>query len=780
VAESATTPTVLSFGVFEVNLRAGELRKNGSRLKLAGQPFQVLAILLERPGEVITREELQKRLWPDTFVDVDHNLNTAINKIRDVLGDSSENPRFVETLSRRGYRFIARVNNGTTNGAMQNTEANTASKASPKRRVLATAILLSAIVLLGAASYFYKGFDKGRNTPASPRQRSLTRITFDDGLQTEATWSPDGRFIAYSSDRGGKFDVWVQQVSGGDPVQITKGPGHHWQPDWSPDGKHIAYRSEEGDGGLYVVPALGGAGLERKIASFGFHPRWSPDNSQILFDSQFTPLYSQYRFYAVQLDGSPPREVLTEFLAQHRITPSSVVWHPDGKRVSIWAWNEEEVDSALSSNERRKNLWTIPLAGGAATKSEIAPAVQAEIERIAADGGAEFSVGSSDYSWAPSGNAIYFDQVFRGARNIWKMTVDPATLRITAIERLTAGPGPDRGAVVSPDGRRVAFAAQSEHIRSLLFPFDSITGQISGSGQALTSPGMTAFEEDLSRDGKKIAFCAVRAGRWELWEKSLVDGREAPVITDHDRRIYPKWSPDGRRLVYTRQKSHPGDNQTKSQVDESQMMLWSVDTRTETPLSSLTDLVPLVYDWSSDGKELLLSQYNRKTDREEIWRLSMVAALRAEIGAQKIISNPALDIYQAHFSPDGHWIAFEATRALPGAVESTLYVTSAAGGPWIRITDGKQWDDKPRWSPDGKTIYFVSRRGGFFNVWGTRFDPVQGKPVGQAFHVSAFERPSSMVPQQIQPVALSITKDHLLLTMSEVSGGIWVVDNLEQ
>ena len=79
------------------------------KLKFSGQPFQVLAILLERAGEVVTREELQKRLWPNTFVDVDHNLNTAINKIREVLGDSAESPRFVETLPRRGYRFIAEL-----------------------------------------------------------------------------------------------------------------------------------------------------------------------------------------------------------------------------------------------------------------------------------------------------------------------------------------------------------------------------------------------------------------------------------------------------------------------------------------------------------------------------------------------------------------------------------------------------------------------------------------------------------------------------------------------
>src|SRR5437667_1816583 len=102
---------LVRFATFEVDLQTGELRKAGQKLKFSGQPFHVFAILLERPGEVVTRDELQKRLWPDTFVDVDHNLNSAINKIREVLGDSAESPRFVETLPRRGYRFIASVDN---------------------------------------------------------------------------------------------------------------------------------------------------------------------------------------------------------------------------------------------------------------------------------------------------------------------------------------------------------------------------------------------------------------------------------------------------------------------------------------------------------------------------------------------------------------------------------------------------------------------------------------------------------------------------------------------
>jgi TolB-like protein len=109
VTDVLRSPQRVRYGSFEVDLRTGELWKLRRKLKITAQQFSVLAILLERPGEVIGRDELQRRLWPDTFVDVDHNLNTTINKIREILGDSAEKPRFVETLSRRGYRFIAPV-----------------------------------------------------------------------------------------------------------------------------------------------------------------------------------------------------------------------------------------------------------------------------------------------------------------------------------------------------------------------------------------------------------------------------------------------------------------------------------------------------------------------------------------------------------------------------------------------------------------------------------------------------------------------------------------------
>src|ERR1700732_3788525 len=230
MAETARQLRLLRFGDFEVDLRSEELRKAGVKLKLTGQPFQVLTILLEQPGDVVTREELQKRLWPNTFVEFDQNLNSAINKIRELLLDSAESPRFVETLPRRGYRFVSPVDGAQTTEVPGGSGVRQESRMPWVRR---TSILFVVLVLLTAAGLLIY---KRLQFPASSAQQALTRLTFDDGLQIGPTWSPDSRFIAYSSDRGGKFDIWVQQVSGGDPVQISRGPGRNWQPDGSREG----------------------------------------------------------------------------------------------------------------------------------------------------------------------------------------------------------------------------------------------------------------------------------------------------------------------------------------------------------------------------------------------------------------------------------------------------------------------------------------------------------------------------------------------------------------
>ena len=622
-------------------------------------------------------------------------------------------------------------------------------------------MLFGACVLLAGVGWLVY---KRTHLPVSTMQRALTRLTFDDGLQFGATWSPDGRFVAYSSDRGGKFDVWVQQVSGGDPVQVTRGAGHNWQPEWSPDGKYIAYRSEAGGGGLFVIPALGGAGLERRISTFGYYPRWSPDSSQLLFQT------GQYivdsKFYVVKLDGSDPHEVLSELTAQ--VWGISAAWHPDGKRISVWVLH---VPSDLEGFRRAASFWTAPATGGSAVRSEISPEIWKSAE--AAFGSELADWGATDYkfSWAPSGKAIYFTRTLGGARNLWRMSVDPQSLRATAIEPMTTGTGFDTELSLSPDGKKLAFTGGSYQARAWLVPFDATRGQVTGPGQAVTSPGEEAWRPSLSRDGKKLAFVAVgERGKWNVWETSLSDGHEAPVIADDHERDMPQWSPDGTRLAYTRVDSSKGTHQ---------VMLWSSQTRNEEPLTESTRSYPVVYDWSSDGKWLLMTEGNA-AGRAEIWLLPVAARPDAERAARRIVSDPAYDLYEEHFSPNGRWIAFIAQRSQPSGTESTIYVMSATGGPWIRITEGKHWDDKPRWSPDGKIIYFLTERGGYLNVWGIRFDSASGRPVGESFPVTTFNSPRRMVAKAVAPVSISFTQDRLLVNLEEVSGNIWVLDNVDR
>ena len=765
-ADSNPYAQVIRFDRYEVDVYSGELRKEGRKIRLQPQPFQLLVLLLRNAGRIVSRDDIRRDLWPgDTFVDFDKGLAAAVNKVREALCDSAEKPRFVETISRRGYRFIGEIARpsgvperhgsnqvSTFPGALEvlpGTETRTR-RLAPRYSIVSFGVaLLSGAVLFLTYS--------NTHSVAPQKQRSLTRITFDKGLQFGATWSPDGRFVAYSSDRAGKFDIWVQQVSGGDPVQITKAPGHNWQPEWSPDGKYIAYRSEDGEGGLFIIPALGGTRLARKIVSGGFYPHWSPDNTQILFQSN--AITGENQFYVASLDGSQPHEVKTRF-SERPFPARSAAWHPDGKRISVWVWGEGPGPT----------FWTVPVIGGEGVETEIDPKILRQLDDVSAN--FNDSMGRDvKFSWMPSGKAIIFEQTFRGVRNLWKMSVDPETLRAYAIERLTVGSGLDTDFALSADGKRVAFTAESDRVQAWIFPFDAIHGRLMGAGAAVTSPGEEAWQPNLSQDGKKLVFNALRAGKWGLREQSQMDG-ETPVFADdsNSARWGAVWSPDGKRLAYVR---------AKAGVDGNQLVTWSAEDRTEQPLTPFTDLHMELTDWSSDGKQLLLSQVVGDVESSQIVAVSAIQLPNSETRPRVVAAKDGHYLWQPHLSPDGQWVAFLDQSSHFTRFESIVYVTRATGGPWIRVTDGKFWVDKPRWSPDGKIIYFLSRQSGFYDVWGIRFDLGKGT-VGDSFRVTNFGSPALMIPNDMDKVGLSLTRGKLTLPLTEASGGIWVLNDVDQ
>ena len=770
--------TVYRFGQFEVNAGSGELFKAGKRVKLQEQPFRLLVVLLENPGEIVDREQLRSNIWPEhTFVDFDGSLRVAVRKLRDALGDDAESPRYIETIPKRGYRFLgptvhqepatpppaapftAVVSALIAAAPSATTPASPAQGPKPRaNRVPAIVAACCASLLLAGAVWL--AYEKWHASPAPPVERALTRVTFDEGLQAGATWSPDGRFIAYSSDRGGKFEIWVQQISGGDPIQVTKGSGQNWQPDWSPDGKYIAYRSEEGDGGIYITPALGGAGQQRKITPFGYFPRWSPDSSRILFQSAIG--FLRKKVYVVGLDGGPPREVLTD-LGQHGLGAVFATWHPDGKRIT--AWTADAGDAFPVTSSAVPSFSTEPVDGGPAVESRFPPELQKQIDAAGAGSGLAELRMDFRFAWAPSGKAVFFERSFHGARNLWRMTVDPVTLQPTRVERLTTSPGIDAELSVSPDGNRLAFTGEHHQLRAWAIPFDAHHGRITGPGVPVTTGGIEAWGLNLSRDGKKLAVQGNRDGQSGIWEVSIPNGREEPLVPgDSLIRDIPIWSPDGKRAAYQRC---------------GQFVVWSSEKHTEDPIAaggSSSEWSGLLYDWSPDGKSVLVTY----ASDVQIWQLPVDPSLPEKSSARKIISDPNYELYQPHFSPDGRWIVFEAIKYLPHRTDSTLYAAQATGGPWIQITDGNQWDDKPRWSPDGKTIYFVSERRGFFNLWGVHFDPAEGRLQGKAFQISSFETPTLMIPREIPAIDISIAADRLALPLAQTSGNIWILDNVDR
>jgi DNA-binding winged helix-turn-helix (wHTH) protein len=247
-------PGVIRFGVFEADLRAGELRKNGFRLKLQEQPFRILTMLLEQPGQVVTRDDLQRQLWVgNTFTDFDSGLNKAMNRLRDALADSAENPRFIETLPKRGYRFIApveTVGNGGGEDSQPRVTRNDSKPESPPdpqsikahtREKLAWGVALLLLVTSGFAGVAWFRGSRDAAQPSQPIRSSLLSPPNTSFLPANFALSPDGTRLAFvTAASDGSTMLWVRVLSAAGAQQFN-GTGGARFPFWSPDSRSIGF-----------------------------------------------------------------------------------------------------------------------------------------------------------------------------------------------------------------------------------------------------------------------------------------------------------------------------------------------------------------------------------------------------------------------------------------------------------------------------------------------------------------------------------------------------------
>jgi eukaryotic-like serine/threonine-protein kinase len=717
---------------------------------------EVLAAILDRDPAPLARFE------PDTPAELQRIITKCLRKeralryqvVQDLLLDLQALRDELPAQARSGSGPVAQPLTAPVHGTGR--DSGVAARTRRRFALGATIVVLIAAAALGA----WWGRTKsviGSSGAAAHVERALTRLTFAPGLQTDVTFSPDGRYIAYASDQAGNFDIWVQPLAGGDPVQVTKSPAADTEPDWSPDGAQIVFRSERDGGGLFVVSAFGGP--ERRLTPFGIRPKWSPDGSRVLFASE-RGWGQRVALFVVGSDGAPPQRVFDRFIDPDKLL--GWAWHPDGRRVTLLGERRERPE---------RTLLTVPLDGHSSIATTVPPALRA--------GGEGNRYG--EFVWASAGTAIYFELRSNFISNLWRLDVDPVTLESGALTRLTAGAGQDSRLAISPDGTKLAFTTRAEAIRVWAYSLDPATGRVVGSAQPVTDPTTavpaTAF---LSPDGRQLAYSitGVGTGRWELWKADLATAHHSLLGRDSYSRFDPKWSSDGTRLVYQWGRG------VSANEFEMALAVRRASGGDEALVSTPARHLVQPHDWSPDGKSILVTVL-RLGERATLALWPLAAAPRAETAAAVVAADPNHDLWQGRFSSDGRWISFLAVKggadaqAVLCVIPSTARQTAAAD--WTCLTDPGVWTDKPRWSSDGKLLYVWRRNGSLFNVWAQRFDDAQGRTVGLPFQVTQFESPAHRIwDDEIGLSEPSVAGNRMTLPIAEATGSVWILDNVDR
>jgi eukaryotic-like serine/threonine-protein kinase len=679
--QTQVTDAVVRFGAYQADLQNGELRKNGIRLRLQGQPFQVLSLLLKRPGEVVTREELRRSVWPtDTFVDFDHALNTAVKKVRNVLGDDADNPRFVETVPRRGYRFIAPV---SSNGALAGLPAPSVSeKFATHRWFLVLGILAMAIAGLGLA--WKAPWRHGEQNGAPDFQR----LTFDLPELGDARFMPDGASLVYSAGwQSRRVEIYAQRL--GSPSTQTLGTANASLLAVSRDGElavldvdkkspmGITYRKPAG-----VLGRTFAGGATRSVVSSVEAADWSPDGQLAVVrrvgnKSRLEFPIGRVLYETIGWVASPrfsPRGDSIAFL-DHPIAPDdrgSVVlvdlhgktrtlsgfW--ESERGLAWSARGDEVWFAAARSGVSRALYAVNLAGQ--ERRVLSAAGGLSLEDVSSDGrvlltrdnerlGILFAGPDEkeprDLSWrdwsivtdiTPDGKQILFGEEGENSGTSYQVGVR----RTDGSPPVILGSGIAQS--LSPDGKWALSILPPPNDQIVLLP----TG--AGTARPLERGPIERYQfarANWSPDGKQIVFVGYEAGHGpRCYVQSVEAGKPRPFTAEGT--VICTVSPDGRILGVTEERRGQLYRSPESSTPEKEFQL----NPDETPGA-----------WTPDGKFLYLIQtaaagvivtrLELASGRRQFWKEIPAPPTSVEMKSEEVV-----------LTPDGQSLAFSYSRHL--------------------------------------------------------------------------------------------------------------------
>jgi Tol biopolymer transport system component/DNA-binding winged helix-turn-helix (wHTH) protein len=642
-------PATVRFGVFTLDLATGELLKSGVPIRLPEQPFRVLRFLVERPNEIVTREELRTHLWPGTFVDFDLALNTVVRKIRMALNDSAENPRYIETLPKRGYRFIAPVEAipGLSEPGRQLVilpspavapESPVAARPKTSRRWVVPALAIAAVAAGGGVAYRQFGL------AVDPlRVLNYTAIT-NDGRHKSAPLATDGvrLYFAEESPAGGAI---AQVLVTGGPTTIV------WDGfdliAMAPDGSALlahtgaAAGEFQRDQPFWILPLP--AGSPRRLGIAGRSGAWSPDGRKLA--------YSNGReIYIADRDGNDSHKLIS---LDGEADP--LQWSPDGAALRFTLW---------PSNGSETQVWEVSAEG--AGLHPVLP------------------TGSYSGDWSPNGRYYFFSFLSKPANNahIRAVLEKPGFGRSAQTPfALTGGPTHFGRPLASRDGKKIfAFGKVG---RGQLVGYDSVSRRWMPRLEGIWPDGLV-----YSPDGQWIAYTLYPEGT--LW-RSRADGSERLQLTFAPQQAcFPRWSPDGRTIAFTiaNDASERGGWKT-----------WLIPAEGGTPQK----LVPggsdeAIPSWSPDGRSIAFGGIPWARN----WSPETTAVSVYDFATRQVSRLAGSEgLWAPKWSPDGRYIAAETTDAKEFLVRDRL------SGKWRSLARPNVAAGYGSWSRDSRYFYFI-------------------------------------------------------------------------
>ncbi len=673
------------FGPYRLETNERILLREGQLVPLTPKAFETLLALVESGGHILDKEDLLKKVWPDTFVE-EVSLAKKVSILRKVLGEDVDH-HYIETIPRRGYRFVAdvrevcqedsatvepRVANGTgqehetTEGEL-NEGIEPALPYAPNRagsmrpRALADhwgwlAALLSVGLLVGLWVWQW-AFRPATNVSKSAL--NAIPLTSYQGRETQVTFSPDGNQIAFvwNGPQGDNQDIYVKLIDAETPLRLTTNPAEDLNPVWSPDGRYVAFLRQSAEGSeFYLIPALGGA--ERKLAkifpyqvpSDGASHYYSPDGKYLAIPDKGSTSEPLSVFLLSIETGerrkltSPPAGVIGDY---------NPAFSPDGKWLAF----------ARSPRWSTDDLYVMPLAGG-------------EPKRLTYD-----NMTINGLAWTPDSREIVFDSRRGGSsRHLWRVAIAGGTPeRVDTVGADVLSPA------ISPQGRRLAYTQTLDDINIWRIELDA-----AGKAKSQTELIASTFGDhgpDYSPDGRMIAFTSGRSGNNAIWVCES-DGSKPRLL--HSCGPYvtgtPRWSPDGRWVAFDSRSCAPGADGNPD------IYLISADGGQPVRLTNdqAEDVAP---SWSRDGRWIYFS--SNRGGSMQIWKMPAAGGQPVQVTEQ--------GGFEGFESFDGKSLYYTKGRAIPG-----LWRMPTAGGKEEFVTGHHQAGLWRYWRVTGQGIYFAT------------------------------------------------------------------------